>query len=183
MHNIDIVKKWCHNLNLEFIRFLGSGDYGNVYEISSNKVIKITSDIDEVICAYNLMNVHADYCVNIYDIKSLKNNQFAILMEKVSTKDVEKAYDDILRFTNYNTKLHILDLKKADIKKLSQESIKMIFDIQNAVKEINNSGYNCKYSLDIKGDNIGINKSGNFCLFDQKDKNLNTLFLNQKQII
>jgi hypothetical protein len=165
-----LVEDWCFELNLESEGWLGNGEWGNAYSISSNQVIKITRDYEEFICAYSLLNQNTDYNVKILGLRVFPTGKLGILMEHVNTDGIEDTFSELKSFTDEND-LDIFDAEPDEHGgQLSDNAIKMSNDLYLAYMEIAKHGYSGAHSLDIHHGNIGINSLGNYALFDQRDK-------------
>ena len=170
MSEENLVDDWCFELELENEGWLDKGEWGNAYNISDNKVIKITHDYEEFVCTYHLLNKDTEYNAKIHEMRVFPNGELGILMEYVDTNGVENVFSELNSFANDN-EIDIFDIDKDDHKgQLSNEAIKMSNDLYLAWREIANHGYSGAHALDIHDGNIGINSKGNYSLFDQRDK-------------
>jgi len=91
------------------ITFLGSGSYGNAYEIEGeNKILKLTSDYDEYVNATTLLKKNTKYIINYYDARSLIGKG-RMVIEDVEI-DVEEYDEDYL----YDWRFYAIILDKVD---------------------------------------------------------------------
>jgi hypothetical protein len=172
MNQEELVKNWAFEKNLELECYIDSGQWGDAYEITENNVIKITRDYEEFICAYKLLGKDTKHNAKIKEMRVFPTGELGILLEKVDTVGVEDTFGELLLYAN-EKEIDILDIEDQDT--LSAEAFKMSSDIYKGLYEIIKNGYN---GSDISGDNIGINSSGDYVLFDQRDKT-NPFFVDQ----
>lgn len=170
MSNENVVDSWCTELGIDDFSWLGSGDIGDAYSVGDDMVIKITNSQEEFICAHHLLDEDNDYIANIQDMRIYPDGSFAILMEKVDTDGVEDLFYELLSVIEEKD-LDFYCASDEDAQHMSEEVFKMWNDILSGIRELRMSGYTDGYSLDIKGDNMGKNSKGNYCLFDQMNKN------------
>jgi hypothetical protein len=166
----NLVDDWCFELDLDNEGWIGSGEWGNAYHLSDNKVIKITRDHEEFICSYHLLNKDTKYNAKIHDMRVFPNGDLGILMDHVDTSGVDNIFSEMNGFANDND-IDIFDIDKDDHSgQLSNEAIKMSEDLYLAWKEVASHGYSGSHALDIHDGNIGLNSNGDYSLFDQRDK-------------
>lgn len=91
---IPFAEKWASDLGVEISEYLGNGDYGAAFKVSSNQVIKITTDKRELFIASKLLNKETEYFVEIYQITMFENGLIGILQEFVKT---DKALSETMR--------------------------------------------------------------------------------------
>jgi hypothetical protein len=170
MSEEHLVDDWCFELGFDNEGWLGKGEWGNAYHVSEDKVIKITRDYEEFICAFHLLNKDTQHNVKIHEMRVFPNGELGILMDHANTEGIEDTFRELLGFADDN-ELDILDIDPAKHKgNISDDALKMSNDLYLAWQEIANSGYSGAHSLDIQDGNIGINYDGNYVLFDQRDK-------------
>lgn len=181
---------WARHLGTDIVRFLGSGDAGNAYETADGKVIKITDDKDEFLCAHKLLGRENNHIADVYDVKIFNNGKMGILLELLETNhDIENAYYELEDSMNEYGK-EFYDVIEAPIE-FSPLAIKMKDHIIEGMKEATLAGFNAD---DHRSENIGMAKNGNIKFFDQRehraqeevdsefDKLVKFLLSNQKQI-
>jgi hypothetical protein len=158
------VDNWCYELCLENYGLLSSSENGNIYDISTNKVVKVTSDYSEIINSFNILNKTLKYHVNIYDIVFFSKNVMGILMEKVVTDDVSIYFEELeVVSDSLNIPINEIDYR---LQEVSKKARKMGIEIKKSIKEIRKYGHT---GLDINVGNIGMNVQGTYVLFDQID--------------
>ena len=183
MNNEDIVESWATELGESEFYHLGNGDIGEAFEVGEDKVIKITSSEEEFICAYYQLNSKSEYLVKIHDLRAYDDGRFAILMDKVETGEkIEMIYEELSSFIEYHRLdlFTVLDSEYAN--DLSKQAVKMAEDINQALCDLIDTGYTSNISFDVKGDNMGINAKGNYCLFDQMDKSKHFNFSRNEEL-
>lgn len=102
-----IAHKISEKLGEKIIKFLGFGDFGEVFLLESGKVLKITKDKNEIIIAKKLTKNKNlfKYILNYYNVGEIKDNIYFILMDYVETlSKLEKAainyvYKPLLQFS------------------------------------------------------------------------------------
>ena len=167
MREDDLVEKWCFELGLENEGWLNKGDFGNAYDISDNKVIKITRDNNEFIQTFNILGNDSYNLPEVYEMRVFPDGTLGILMEKLVTDDVE----DLFNSWNLECEIAEVDLMNFDSDDLIDKNLKkFVDDIQYSIFEFNKKGV---VFFDIHDGNIGLNKNGNYVLFDQTIKNSN----------
>jgi hypothetical protein len=168
MNEENLVENWCFELDLEHECWLNKGEFGNVYSVTDDKVIKITSDYNEFIQTFNLLNKSLDFHPKIYDMRVFPTGELGILMEAVGTDGIEDVFAEIINFAD----IHGVSILEIDLDdecqdqdyNLSPEATKMLSDICRADFELRSHHH---IGSDIHDGNIGINKKGNYVLFDQ----------------
>lgn len=166
MHEENLVEDWCFELGLENEGWLGKGEFGNAYNISGNKVIKITTDYNEFISASKLLDKNISFNAKIYSMRIFPNGEMGILMERLVTDDIENIFLELsMAADELETDILNIDIDEAEY--LSEEAKKLANDLYFAHQELRHSG---SYALDIHDGNIGLNQEGNYALFDQTEK-------------
>lgn len=160
---------WGNSLgyNNSQISYLGSGDFGEAFETDDNKVIKITRDKDEFLCAHYLKEKNCDNLSKIYNLIIFDEHCFGILMEKLETDGCEDVFSEIKSLEDDHS-CHFTELDLDEISNISDNAIKMIDDLYKASLESSSAGF---HANDIHAANIGINSNGDYALFDQRSHN------------
>jgi hypothetical protein len=166
MREEDLIERWCFELDLENDGWLNNGQFGNVYSITDDKVIKITSDYNEFIQTFSLLNKSLTFHPKIYDMRVFPGGELGILMEEVCTDGIEDVFAEIMSIADLQS-VGILEIDLDDHPKgyiVSSEAVKMLSDICSADHELRVNGNG---GSDIHDGNIGMNKNGDYVLFDQ----------------
>lgn len=159
-------KKVAKMLNIKNnLAWLGEGDYGAVYEITgTDKALKVTTDLEEVISSFKLLNVHSDNFVNIHNLVKINDNEYGIIMDKIETKGVEELFD----LLDMESKRQMVHYTEVDINNsyynLPKETEKLMHRLKEAKLEAIDLGFDTN---DIHMRNIGIKNNGDFVIFDQ----------------
>jgi hypothetical protein len=156
---IDIIK--------EEYKKLGGGGFGKVYS-KGGYAYKVTTDKDEArfsIKIKNNMERVSSFPI-IYDvILSSSKNYYIIKREEVSLlKPTDKAYVNnntykMMRYVNTGSEDHLAKLKET---KLNDKFLNFLINLRKDYKLLGKK----EEDIDIHGDNIGINKNGDYVLFD-----------------
>lgn len=167
-------EKWAKEIGVELSYYIDSGNFGDAYQTKCGKILKVTSDPLEYICADKMLGKENDFAVNIFNTKDFDSGYFAILQEKLEINPVSQHIEMIfseLYIEKSRQRLAINRLDTAQFRpSASKEVIKMTNDITQACAEFLDSGTKVD---DIHFGNIGLKANGNFGLFDQKDKSAN----------
>lgn len=168
MHEERLVEDWCFEIGLENEGWLDSGDFGNAFTISDDKVIKITRDHSEFIQTFSILGKGDDpYLPKVFDMRIFKNEEMGILMEELIRDSVDDLFSSWLMEAD---DIQEVDLFEIDLEEsfLSDEVIKMVNDLEKSMNSYKKNGVD---NFDIHAGNIGINSHGNYVLFDQNIKN------------
>ena len=169
--NINKIEK---RINSYIGVLLGSGSQGNAYEISNNKVLKITQDDSEARASNILLNHNHPNIVKFYDVFKFKNKHFrcylyGIVMEKlkeITDPKLKKRLDDFYNFIPIyksfgrgKTKYHkaIENIKELD------EILPIDYTILNALKFLQTKGI---FYSDLFIGNAMQDDKGNFKIID-----------------
>lgn len=170
------IEKICNLIGKENLGYLGSGCFGEAYELSDDKVLKSTTDINEVFACYNLLDKENNHLVKIDNI-FLIDNQHYILMEKVSTGKI----DDL-----FGAASSIIDENNESIETISiedyteyEEIINFVNSIQNGLTELRQNGID---SYDLNEGNIGYSKNKGYVLYDQRVNSVSEEEINNMNI-
>lgn len=170
------IEKFAKNNKLKITNWAGSGDFGNAYHTECGKIIKETSDVFEFIIASKIESEKNDNIVDIYKTEIIGDSMF-ILMEELDLTNIEDKCSIIFsELDNIGYSIIEYDIEDNTIG-FSDEELWFIDDIQKAIIQYQSYGFN---PLDIKHDNIGRKKNGNFALFDQRDFIPNSIDLIKK---
>jgi len=165
--NDQIAKNWSDNNFIHLISHIGDGGYGNAYEISGDKVLKITSQFSEAAFAYDAMNKRPKGYVRIYSVENIYDEYddflySIILMDKLV---INENIISILININDNLERHHLSFNTTpdEMESILYESELYIFEkIHNIVND-NKKDFEMP---DLNPYNIGL-KDNNIVVFDQ----------------
>ena len=147
------------------LSWLGEGEYGAVYEIeNTDKAIKITVDEDEILTSLKLLNHDTKFHVNIYEVLQIEEHKYAIIMDKVDTKNIPQLFDMILKEAEQQM-VHYTDIDFENtfygLPNEAKELIQVLIDSDIEAKIL---GFE---NNDISINNIGRKNNGQFVVFDQ----------------
>ena len=176
-----IAEKLCAKLGV----LAGEGDFGSVWFLNdTEKVIKVTSDPDEVMCAILQQDFAGAsgaaairHFPTIHGIYKLDSLLYAIVMDRVHTIEDSltpfiNEIDDWLEHYDVEDLRGYFDLmdnqvNAEDLKRLSPDAQQLITDLSCARQEAVNMGFRAN---DAHWGNIGI-LEGRYVLFDQRISN------------
>lgn len=112
-------------------KFLGSGDYGTVIEKDNSRVIKVTTDEDELIHAERLLGKPVKYFARIYAVKKVNSKLGTIEMENLFPVTLKEIPEDFIQkleseAEKYQIDPDELDIKLDNIMQNSQGDLKMV---------------------------------------------------------
>ena len=189
LESICTVNNEVYNLLKENNGFLGEGSYGMAFRVADNKVVKITTDLNEIRMAKHLIKNNYKFFIKVYKIFKVYYNKNLIgaVIIKDYVEDVNYSQNCVFwkSIKNYcknyykkedthNSKTWFVDinynitelweyLKK---KNIHDKYYSILMDKELMCKEFNK--FNKKFklkTLDIHPDNFGFN-NGHFILFD-----------------
>lgn len=102
-----LANKIAYELGEKIIEEIGSGDFGSAFSLESGKVLKITSDSNEVIIAKKLTKNKNlfKHIMNYYNVGQINDELYFILMDQITPlsfyerKIVNYTYKSILQFS------------------------------------------------------------------------------------
>lgn len=168
-------------VKFDYIEYLDSGSYGDVYRISKNICLKITLSESEVYYADIIKNINSEYIVSIkdvffhsyFDIGYNIKNGFIVMDLLNTTNTVFNRFVDYLHYQNplskkYKTinKEEVIEYFKDKMVGLRKSQIIELFDLYVTLREELK-----KYDLpidDLRGRNIGY-KNNKPVVFDIAD--------------
>jgi len=159
------VEDWAASQGLEVESWLGSGDFGDAYETTCGRVIKITSDIKEFMAAFSIQCVKSNYLVDIHKAELTDEDQLLILMEKLDTNGIEDVFNDAMSLIDEYSFGEWEYFDKDELPEdliTSEKSINLIDDICSSIMDLRQKGIDIP---DIHERNIGM-KNGRYVLFD-----------------
>jgi len=165
MREEDLVDNWCFEIGLENEGWLNKGEFGTAYTISDDKVIKITDDYNEFIQTFGTLNNNNHNLTEVYGMRVFPDGRMGILMENLVTDGVEDLFSSLLLEAEIQN-VDFIDIETEDTF-LPDELIKFSNDLNASVTALQKAGV---AYFDIHDGNIGLNREGNYVLFDQTNK-------------
>lgn len=172
-------------LGLKDLTYLGDGNFGTAYISDDEKVLKITSDKNEFCVMTRLFLNQQERLMNgvseddvyeqsikIYGTWLAPNGEMLILMEYLDVDGVEDGFNAIGDPEGYGF-MEYFDMDEDDLVEqgiTDEKDINFIFSISSLLFEFQRAGI-ATDDLDVSPYNIGLNKYGNYVLFDQRQKN------------
>lgn len=171
-YTIDDIKEILNlrGVKFDYIKYLDCGGYGNVFEIDSNTILKITTMDNEVYYANKIKDIESKYLIDIKDVffhsythygYNVKNG--FIIMEKLNI-DLNNRFNNFIYYLHLNNPLsdrykfakpnEVYDFFKDRLKSLEYEDI---IEMWNQYVNIRNVLE--KYNLpkdDLRARNIGF---------------------------
>ena len=158
-------QKVAKKLNISSISWIGEGEYGAAYETQDGRVLKITSDPNEFIYSSKLAGQKNENLVDIHNAFFIKDDLFAVVMEKVDTKGISLLFK-ALNVEASTQHCHITEINKNNLSyPVPEEAFKLMDGIIKASKQAKSLGIKIN---DIHQDNVGKRKNGEYVLFDQQ---------------
>jgi hypothetical protein len=179
---LNIVGEITKKLNLKIIGYLGSGARGKAFVCEDNKVVKVTSDKEEVSFYLNLNS--PKYIVNTYGIYKLNspsiNESYVIVMDRLDSLSKYESgiimncyitfyYIDSLCLENpENWILEELDGWIDENKYTNKDIVRnIVLKYSRIITELKSIGAN---EDECHIDNIGVDKNGVYKCFDITSK-------------
>jgi len=182
-----VVDRVANNLGEEVIDFIDSGALGYVFSLKSGKVLKITTDKNEINLIYNLSKLSSipKSLMTYYNIGKIynpnpttKRQYYYILMDKVKTLNDEEQsvinefYKHRIQYNNnyYENIMNPYLERHIDewfANKWNKNKIKickeLLPQVRNIVKDLKKHKIK---QTDFHGGNLGWNKEGKLIMFD-----------------
>lgn len=99
LHNNILIK-----LGFKKSKNIGSGMFGNAFDVGGNKILKITKDKTEAINCNKIKGKTLNHIANVFEVKRITLNQteyYLIVLEKLNTKiDFENLYNKLENHIN-----------------------------------------------------------------------------------
>ncbi|MFS1430087.1 hypothetical protein LMH73_023990 [Vibrio splendidus] len=151
--------------------YLDSGDFGEAFLTTDNRVIKITSNVNEACCCAMTLNKKNEHLINVYDVKIFPNGSFGILMDYVEQpSELENAFHELQNIGEIMgyTLLEIDeddfdDFDELEGVELSEDASKLLEALSAGSFEARKCGFE---PTDIKFENSGVTKDGKIVMFD-----------------
>lgn len=158
-------KQYANKNGIGDISWIGEGDYGSAYETKCGRVVKVTTDMDEFICAYMLKDKKNPNLVRVDSLEIIDDEKFVIVMEKLDTKGVSLLFKHLMLEAD-NQNCHFSEIDVDDLMYgLPDEAFSLLDDVMSASKQAKNMGF---HANDIHENNIGKRSNGDYVLFDQR---------------
>jgi len=157
-----------HNID-EDIHWLGKGDFGDVYDIGNNKVLKITRSKKEYDIAKQLINKNLSGFVDYYVAEKV-GNEYMIIMELLETPtSIEDKFSELqLILDEQQVPISYIDQYfDTDELELDKDMLDFISDIEDVARSYRSIGIEAS---DIRSENLGYNKNGKLKAFDIFDR-------------
>lgn len=155
--NVGYIKKLCDILGYEYDMYLDSGTSGYAYLLKDNKVLKITTDVNEFLVANRLKGKKLKRISDVYKTYKLsKSDAYIIVLEYIDSLS-DELMDILEEWTDeidYDNKLEVY--VKSEIDEIQKE-LKL-----NGIAD----PYDYKWWM-----NMGM-KNGRLAVFDVGDKSI-----------
>lgn len=169
---MDFYKK--NNIDPDELSYMGSGDFGEGYDIGDGRVLKITSSKSEFRIAKSLVGKDIpalDGFVNFY-FADIVDGSYYIIMERLDEdSDIEDLYWELTNLLEeQGLPIQYLSHLDTDDLDLNDEMLKFISDMEDVNHSYRYLGIEAS---DIKPDNLGVDSNGKIKAFDIDDKSTN----------
>jgi len=154
-----------NNIDEDEMHWLGSGDFGDAYEIGNNKVLKITKSKEEFDIAKKLINQKFDGFVDYFDAEEI-NNEYMIIMEMLDTpSSIEDTFSELQSILDEQgiPITYIDQYLDTDELDLDDDMVSFISDIEDVVRSYRKMGIE---TGDIRSENLGYDKHNKLKAFD-----------------
>lgn len=161
------IDEWAEKEGLEISGWLGSGDFGEAYETSCGRVLKVTGDLGEFAAAFRLQGKVSDHLADIYKAELTEDDHLFILMEMVDTSGVEDVFSEAMHLVEefaFGSWEYFDEDELPDDLGASESALQMIRDVWASVFTLQQNGID---KPDINPGNIGM-KHGRYVLFDHQ---------------
>lgn len=185
----EIYKILDNRFKFQQLNYLGSGNFGDAYDVGNNMVLKITKDNSEAIENLDLLHKDLRLIAKPYGVfkltsKSTEDVLYAIVLEKLKTdhddtrRKIERLkyiFSDIFGLDFYNVldglvvggRYNEYEDHKEKIDKYFNSNVedkKFFIGLVNIAREVKRLGVE-SYDF-INPDNLGYNKNGELSFFD-----------------
>jgi len=160
-----------HNIDEDEMGWLGSGDFGDAYEIDNDKVLKITKSKKELDIAKQMMksDLSLPGFVKIYDAQEIEGNYY-IVMEQVDTDSkIEDLFSELQMIMDEQglPMTYIDQYLDTDELEITDELQKFITDMEDVSRSYRQLGIE---AADIRAENLGYDKHNKLKAFDIFDR-------------
>jgi hypothetical protein len=168
---ITFIKRTCKKLDVEYVKYISSGSFGDAFEIKQNgidRVLKITTDREEAKIANTLKGKDLPGIVKFHDVKRIKSKDlkrfenYLIIMDKVDPISNKRTLSQIKSIISkiVDDDLFIIP---DEIKNIPNSKIKS--ELETIIDSLRKIGIREEVS-DIQVQNLGIGKNNELILFD-----------------
>jgi hypothetical protein len=166
-----VVKKICNKLNLKYVKYVSSGSFGDVFEVSDNgieKILKITTDREEAKIANSIKGKNIPGIIKFYEVKRIRSEElerfenYLILMDKITPITDEKTISKLNSIISKIVDDELFIIPNA-INRLPNSKLKLELEI--IIKSLRKIGIKEEVS-DIQIQNLGLDKNNRLILFD-----------------
>lgn len=161
----DAILSWAKFYDTEMVEYLDSGAFGHAFKIKDNKVIKITTSLEEALFAYEAMFEAPDGYVPIHSVEKINDTVFIIEMDYLNRPEYFlEILDEIdAAVDRLDFLFHEDPFQRVECQLETDEVVQTFIDIYDIVNESK------KFVMtDIHADNIGLDcETGEVVIFDQ----------------
>lgn len=159
--------------NIESLDYLGKGDFGEVYAIDDEKVLKITnSETDFKISQKIQQHKNLKHVANVYDTLDFGHYYYIVKEYVEEDYEIENLYYTLQAIYATDGVSIVEGLSYFDMDEyqeahgeVDQEVLDFADELREVIREMKMLGVN-PYYLDLKADNFGRDSNGNLKLFD-----------------
>lgn len=149
--------------------FLGKGVFGRVYQLTTDSVLKITHDDDEVKVASRMISSSDVNLIRVYFVVKLNETSYAIIREslkhdrKLIREMWLKTYGLEHPLSYHISSNDVIKFYKKNKLSLAKDVNKFYNDVYKTATSMKKLGI---MAWDFKPKNLGVNRHGNYTLFD-----------------
>src|SRR5690554_3587005 len=185
-----VLNKIKKELNVNILKYLKSGEYGDAYNIGNNKVLKLTTDKSEALESQKIkgkINKHLADIYNVYEVNYTiagDNKKIYVILLEFLDVDKDRFTDYIKNINEYfrdKTDTIILDIiddyhfnrnvynneykeHVQEFLKLGNEESRFLEDFLNIIDELKTNNMNTADYVNMG--NLGYKKNGKLGYFD-----------------
>lgn len=162
---------WAKRLGTEIDYYLDSGDFGEAFLTTDERVIKITSNVNEACCCAMTIGKDNDHLIKIHDVKIFPNGQFGILMDYVEQpNELDVAFSE-LNMIAETMGYSLLEIDEDDFDDFDElQGVELSDNARNLLEALTTGDFEARkcgfFPTDIKFENSGITKDGKIVMFD-----------------
>ncbi|CAH7424309.1 hypothetical protein VCHA53O466_50432 [Vibrio chagasii] len=164
-----VANQYASSIGVTVLKSIGDGNFGVAFITNQLKVIKVTIDPLEVVCAAKLLNKDLDNVAQIYDVKA--TSQYAVIHQELikTLTDEEKHQFNQLesKLSEAETSYICLDIECTRDYGISfsEAEFLMAKQVHDSVNQVFGAGGK---AYDVHDENVGWTR-GKLVVFDQKD--------------